>query len=176
EVDVDVDETDVIGVELGQTSEVRVDAFPDLVIKGKVTEIGSSAIQTIAGSEESKDFKVVITLEDPPKNLKPGLSASADIITAEKSDVLTVPISALVLKESEKETETAGKKQEEGVFVIKDDRAQFRPVEKGIMGELNIEIVSGLEQGEDIAVGPYSALRQLKDDMLVKAEKKEESS
>lgn len=176
EVDVDVDETDVIGVELGQTSEVRVDAFPDLVIKGKVTEIGSSAIQTIAGSEESKDFKVVITLEDPPKNLKPGLSASADIITAEKSDVLTVPISALVLKESEKETETAGKKQEEGVFVIKDDRAQFRPVEKGIMGELNIEIVSGLEQGENIAVGPYSALRQLKDDMLVKAEKKEESS
>ena len=176
EVDVDVDETDVIGVELGQTSEVRVDAFPDLVIKGKVTEIGSSAIQTIAGSEESKDFKVVITLEDPPKNLKPGLSASADIITAEKSDVLTVPISALVLKESEKDTETAGKKQEEGVFVIKDDRAQFRPVEKGIMGELNIEIVSGLEQGENIAVGPYSALRQLKDDMLVKAEKKEESS
>jgi len=176
EVDVDVDETDVIGVELGQTSEVRVDAFPDLVIKGKVTEIGSSAIQTIAGSEESKDFKVVITLEDPPKNLKPGLSASADIITAEKSDVLTVPISALVLKESEKETETTGKKQEEGVFVIKDDRAQFRPIEKGIMGELNIEIVSGLEQGEDIAVGPYSALRQLKDDMLVKAEKKEESS
>jgi len=108
--------------------------------------------------------------------LKPGLSASADIITAEKSDVLTVPISALVLKESEKETETTGKKQEEGVFVIKDDRAQFRPIEKGIMGELNIEIVSGLEQGEDIAVGPYSALRQLKDDMLVKAEKKEESS
>jgi len=175
EVDVEVDETDVIGVELGQTSEVRVDAFPDLIIKGKVTEIGSSAIQTVTGSEESKDFKVVITLEDPPKNLKPGLSATADIITAEKSDVLTVPISALVLKESDEETESFGKSQEEGVFVIKDERAQFRPVEKGVMGELKIEIVSGLEHGEDIAVGPYSSLRQLKDDMLVKAEKKEES-
>lgn len=175
EVDVEVDETDVIGVELGQTSEVRVDAFPDLIIKGKVTEIGSSAIQTVTGSEESKDFKVVITLEDPPGNLKPGLSATADIITAEKSDVLTVPISALVLKESDEETDSSGKSQEEGVFVIKDERAQFRPVEKGVMGELKIEVVSGLEQGEDIAVGPYSALRQLKDDMLVKAEKKEES-
>jgi HlyD family secretion protein len=176
EVDVEVDETDVIGVELGQTSEVRVDAFPDLVIKGKVTEIGSSAIQTVTGSEESKDFKVVITLENPPKNLKPGLSATADIITAEKSGVLTVPISALVLKESDEETDTLANKQEEGVFIIKDDRARFRPVEKGIMGELNIEIVRGLEEGEDIAVGPYSALRQLNDDMLVKAEKKEESS
>ena len=175
EVDVEVDETDVIGVELGQTSEVRVDAFPDLVIKGKVTEIGSSAIQTVTGSEESKDFKVVITLEDPPTNLKPGLSATADIITAEKSDVLTIPISALVLKESDEKAESSGKSQEEGVFVIKDERAWFRPVEKGVMGELKIEIVSGLEQDEDIAVGPYSALRQLKDDMLVKAEKKEES-
>jgi len=175
EVDVEVDETDVIGVELGQTSEVRVDAFPDLIIKGKVTEIGSSAIQTVTGSEESKDFKVVITLEDPPKNLKPGLSATADIITAEKSDVLTVPISALVLKESDEEMESFGKSQEEGVFVIKDERAQFRPVEKGVMGELKIEIVSGLEHGEDIAVGPYISLRQLKDDMLVKAEKKGES-
>jgi HlyD family secretion protein len=175
EVDVEVDETDVIGVKLGQNSEVRVDAFPDLIIQGKVTEIGSSAIQTVSGSEESKDFKVVITLENPPNNLKPGLSATADIITAEKSDIFTVPISALILKEPDEKTEETEKKQEEGVFVIQDNRAKFRPVKKGIMGELKIEIESGLEEGETIAVGPYSALRQLKDDKLVKTEEKVES-
>jgi len=169
EVDVEVDETDIIGVEMGQSAEVQVDAFPDQAIKGSVTEIGSSAIQSLSGSEESKDFKVVITLENPPKNLKPGLSATADIITAEKYEVLTVPISALVLKETEEQTDI----QEEGVFVIKDDRAKFRPVEKGIMGELKIEIVSGVEEGEMVAVGPYSALRQLKDNTLVKSEEKE---
>jgi HlyD family secretion protein len=173
EVDVEVDETDIIGVELGQTSEVRVDAFPDQIIKGKVTEIGSSAIQALSGTEESKDFKVVITLEDPPKNLKPGLSATADIIIAEKSNVLTVPISALVLKETDEQTDGTEKTQEEGVFVIKDERARFCSVEKGIMGELKIEIVSGLEEEDIVAVGPYSALRQLKDDVLVKAEEKE---
>ncbi|MFW6123716.1 MAG: efflux RND transporter periplasmic adaptor subunit [Acidobacteriota bacterium] len=175
EIDVEVDETDIIGVELGQNSEVRVDAFPDQIIKGQVTEIGSSAIQTLSGSEESKDFKVVITLEDPPKNLKPGLSATADIITAEKSDVLTIPISALVLTETGGQTNDTEKSQEEGVFVIQDDRAKFHPVKKGIMGELKIEIISGLEEGDTAAVGPYSALRQLKDDMLVKAEEKEKS-
>jgi len=173
EVDVEVDETDIIGVELGQISEVRVDAFPDQIIKGQVTEIGSSAIQALSGTEESKDFKVVITLKDPPKNLKPGLSATADIITAEKSDVLTVPISALVLKEIDKQTNDREKTQEEGIFVIENDRAKFTPVEKGIMGELKIEIVSGLGEGDTVAVGPYSALRELQDDMLVKAEEKE---
>jgi HlyD family secretion protein len=173
EVDVEVDETDIIGVELGQISEVRVDAFPDQIIKGQVTEIGSSAIQALSGTEESKDFKVVITLKDPPKNLKPGLSATADIITSEKSNVLTVPISALVLKEIDEQTNDSEKTQEEGIFVIENDRAKFTPVEKGIMGELKIEIISGLGEGDTVAVGPYSALRELQDDMLVKAEEKE---
>jgi HlyD family secretion protein len=175
EVDVEVDETDVVGVRLGQKSEVRVDAFPDLIINGHVTEIGSSAIQSLSGTEESKDFKVVITLENPPADLKPGLSATADIITAKKSDVLTVSISALVLKEMDEQMESAENRQEEGVFVIKDDRAQFRPVEKGIMGELKIEIISGLTEGEVVAVGPYSALRQLTDETLVKTEQKKET-
>jgi len=175
EVDVEVDETDVIGVELGQLSEVRVDAFPDLIIKGHVTEIGSSAVQALSGSEESKDFKVVITLENPPNNLKPGLSATGDIITAEKSNVLTVAISALVLKESREKTEGVDERQKEGVFVIENDRAEFRPVKKGIMGELRVEILSGLEEEDTVAVGPYSALRQLSDDMLVKTEEKEET-
>ena len=175
EVEVEVDETDVIGVEIGQQAEVRVDAFPDQPIKGKVTEIGSSALQKVTSSEESKDFKVIITLENPPENLKPGLSATTDIITAEKTDVLAIPISALVLREKEdKEEEKKEKKdeQEEGVYVVKENRTKFFPVEKGIMGEMMIEITTGLEEGQDIVVGPYSALRQLKDDILIKPEEK----
>jgi HlyD family secretion protein len=175
EVEVEVDETDVIGVEIGQQAEVRVDAFPDQTIQGKVTEIGSSALQKVTSSEESKDFKVIITLENPPENLKPGLSATTDIITAEKTDVLAIPISALVLREREKEEEEKEEKkdeQEEGVYVVEENRAKFFPVEKGIMGEMMIEITTGLEEGQDIVVGPYSALRQLKDDILLKTEEK----
>jgi len=168
EVEVEVDETDVIGVKMGQPADVRVDAFPDDSVKGKVTEIGSSALQKLTMAEESKDFKVIITLEDPPENLKPGLSASAYIITARKNNVLAIPISALVLMEKE------GAEQEEGVYIVQESRVKFTPVQKGIMGELKIEITSGLEEGQDVVVGPYSALRQLKDDMLIKAEEKKE--
>lgn len=174
EAEVEVDETDVVGVEIGQVAEVLVDAFPDTVIFGKVTEIGSSALQNVSASEESKDFKVVITLEDPPENLKPGLSASSDIITAERDEVIAVPISSLVLKE--KEGESKDKKPMEGLYLVQsDNRVKFTPVEKGIMGELMIEITSGVETGQTIVVGPYSALRQLKDDLLVKPDKKAET-
>ena len=174
EVEVEVDETDVVGLKIGQLSEVRVDAFPNKTIKGKVTEIGSSALPKLTSSEESKDFKVVITLENPPENLKPGLSASADIITAEKKDVLAIPISALVLREKEAEDPEKKEKQEEGVYLIEETRAKFSPVQKGIIGELMLEIISGLEEGQKIVIGPYSALRQLKDDMLTKPEEKKE--
>lgn len=172
EVEVEVDETDVIGLSLGQKADIRIDALPDRVLQGEVTEIGSSALQKAMTSEESKDFKVVITLEDPPKSLKPGLSASADIITAERKDVLAVPISSLVLKEEE--TGEGNDRQEEGVYTIENSRAKFQPVKKGIMGELMLEITSGLEEGQEIATGPYNALRQLKEDTLVKAEEKKQ--
>ncbi len=172
EVEVEVDETDVVGVEIGHTAEVRVDAFPDEPIRGTVTEVGSSALERLTAAEESKDFKVVITLEDPPENLKPGLSASADIITARKDNVLAIPISALALREKEGESTTIEPEQEEGVYVVQESRVRFTPVQKGIMGELKIEIISGLEEGQEVVVGPYSALRQLKDEMLVKAEEK----
>jgi HlyD family secretion protein len=171
EVEIEVDETDVIGVKLGQEAEVRVDAFPDDIIKGKVTEIGSSALQVISSSQESKDFKVVITLESPPETLKPGLSASADIITAQKNAVLAVPISALVLREKEGGNGKGKEEQEEGVFIVDEDRVKFQLVTKGIMGELMIEIVTGLEEGQQIVVGPYSVLRELKDGRLIKEEK-----
>ena len=181
EVEVEVDETDVVGVQLGQIADVRVDAFPSQVFKGKVTEIGSSALQktgAAATTTESKDFKVVVTLDNPSKLLKPGLSASSDIIIAEKKQVLAVPISALVLKDKKSEGPAAaaapaksrGANEEEGVYAVESGRAKFVPVKKGIMGELMIEIVSGLTENQDVVVGPYDALRQLKDGLLVKAE------
>lgn len=172
EVEVEVDETDVIGVQIGQSAEVKVDAFPEQNIKGKVTEIGSSAIQKVTATQESRDFKVVITLENPPKSLKPGLSASADIIIASKKDVLAVPISALILREKDEEGEKGKKKEEEGVYLVTDNKVKFRPVKKGIMGEMMIEVTEGLEEGEQIAVGPYNSLRQLKDESLIKPEEK----
>ncbi|MFQ6110354.1 MAG: efflux RND transporter periplasmic adaptor subunit [Candidatus Aminicenantales bacterium] len=175
EVEVEVDETDVVNVRLAQPAEVRIDAFPNLNIEGKVTEVGSSALQKITASEESKDFKVVITLDNPPESLKPGLSASADIITAEKKDVLAVPISALVLREKEGQEEKTKEEQEEGVYVIdRENRVKFRHVKKGIMGEMMVEIASGLEEGDEIVVGPYDSLRQLKDGVLIKPEEKKE--
>jgi len=175
EVEVEVDETDVVGVQLGQTTNVRVDAFPDVVFKGKVTEIGSSALQktTATTTQESKDFKVIITLENPSQTLKPGLSASADIVTAEKKGVLAVPIASLVVREkpaSDKDKKDA--KEEEGVYIVENSRVKFQPVAKGITGGMNIEVLSGLKEGQEIVTGPYNSLRELKDDILIKSEEK----
>ncbi len=183
EVEVEVDETDVVGVQLGQSANVRVDAYPDKVFSGKVTEVGSSALtktNVTSTTEESKDFKVVITLENPPEKLKPGLSASADIITAEKKGVLAVPVSALVMRDKpadakeakDKPAAGADKKEEEGVFILENGRAKFQIVSKGITGGMNIEIVSGLKENQELISGPYSALRELKDGALVKSDEK----
>lgn len=175
EVEVEVDETDVVDVHLGQEANVRVDAYPDVIFKGQVTEVGSSALQKLTGgvsTQESKDFKVVITLENPPYRLKPGLSASSDIITAEIKGALAVPISALVVRETDEPDPNRpnAKKEEEGIFVTENGRAKFRPVTKGIMGGMMLEIKEGLQEGQEIVAGPYSALRELKDDVLVKGE------
>ncbi len=179
EVEVEVDETDVIGVALGQEADVRVDALPNTVFKGQVTEIGSSAIQQStsglsSSTQESKDFKVVVTLNDPDRKLKPGLSASADIIVARRTQALAVPISALVLRDKPDAPAgaPASAREEEGVFVVEAGRAKFAPVTKGIAGGMNIEIVAGLKEGQEIVGGPYAALRELKDGVLVKADAK----
>ena len=99
-----------------------------------------------------------------------GLSASADIITAEKQDVTVIPISAMILKEDE-DDEAQEESSREGVYVVEDNRTKFQPVEKGIMGDLLIEITSGLKGGQEVVSGPYSALRILKDNSLVKRDK-----
>jgi len=177
EVEVEVDETDVIGVALGQDANVRVDAMPGTIFKGKVTEIGSSAIQkATAGvqTQESKDFKVVVTLENPARQLKPGLSASADVIVAERKKVPAVPISALVLREKPDvdKNAPASAREEEGVYTVEAQRVKFVPVGKGITGGMMIEITSGVQEGQEIVTGPYASLRGLKDGALVKPEAK----
>jgi HlyD family secretion protein len=174
EVEVEVDETDVVGVKLGQPAEVKVDALPDQVLKGTVTEIGSSALDKLtATQQESRDFKVTITLSNPPDTLKPGLSASADIITAEKKSVLAIPISALVIREKESARPSDKERaEEEGVYIVATGRAVFQPVSKGIMGGLLVEISAGLKEGQEVIVGPYNSLRELKDGALIKPEAK----
>jgi HlyD family secretion protein len=174
EVEVEVDETDVVGVKLGEKADIKVDALPNQVLKGDVSEIGSSAIEKLSTTqEESRDFLVKITLQNPPKSLKPGLSASADIVTAEKKAVLAVPISALVLREKDNPDPVKKEKiEEEGVYVLENGRAKFFPVSKGIIGGLDIEIASGLKEGQEVIIGPYSALRELKDGTTVKLEVK----
>jgi HlyD family secretion protein len=180
EVEVEVDETDVIGVSLGQEADIRVDALPGTIFKGKVTEIGSSALlKATAGvaTQESKDFKVVVTLDNPDRKLKPGLSASADIIVSQQKQVLAVPISSLVLREKPNvdKNAPAAAREEEGVYTVEAGRVKFTPVGKGITGGMMIEITSGLKEGQEIVTGPYASLRGLKDGVLVKAEPKKEA-
>lgn len=197
--EVKVDETDIVNVRIGQDADVTIDAVPGKVFKGKVTEIGSQAVlrssglattQTTTSNQEAKDFKVVVTLANPPDNVRPGLSTTAKIKTAEKKDVVAIPIQALAVR-SRKDLEEAAKnakkngnvtlaappppaagdpKKDEvqGVFVVNGKKAAFRPVETGISGITDIEITKGLQAGDEIVVGSYKALRTLKPEATVK--------
>jgi HlyD family secretion protein len=199
--EVKVDETDIVNIKIGQDADVTIDAVPGKVFKGKVTEIGSQAVlrssglattQTTTSNQEAKDFKVVVTLSTPPENLRPGLSTTAKIKTAEKKDVVAIPIQALAVR-SRKDLEEAAKnakkvgnvtlaappppaagdpKKDEvqGVFVVNGKKAAFRPVETGISGVTDIEITKGLQAGDEIVVGSYKALRTLKPEASVKVD------
>ncbi len=191
--EVKVDETDITGVQLGQTADVTVDALPGKTFKGHVTEVGDQALlrstgvstsQSTAGTEEAKDFKVVVTLDDPSHELRPGLSATAKITTAHKDNVIAIPLQALVMEvpDSGKKKgphkvnaslSTAPKpKPEQGVFILRKEgrklRAIFVPVKTGITGTSDIEATSGVKPGDEIVVGPYRILRTLKDNAVVK--------
>ncbi|HTG29542.1 MAG TPA: efflux RND transporter periplasmic adaptor subunit [Methylomirabilota bacterium] len=201
--EVKVDETDIVNVKTGQDADVTIDAVPGKVFKGKVTEIGSQATlrssglattQSTTSTQEAKDFKVVVTLAAPPDNLRPGLSTTAKIKTAEKKNVVAIPIQALAVR-TRKDLEQAAKdaskkgnsgvtlaappppapgdpKKEEvqGVFVVNGKKAVFRSVETGISGVTDIEITKGLQPGDEIVVGSYKALRTLKPASSVKVD------
>jgi HlyD family secretion protein len=190
--EVKVDETDIVNVKVGQEAKIKVDALGDRQLNGHVSEVGNSALTRTGGtatttqgaSQEAKDFKVVVTLDDPPPELRPGLSATATIVTATRQGVLTAPIQALTIREfddeSKKAIEETAKKtddptkkkiEKEGVFTMKEAMAFFRPVKTGITGTTDIEIIDGLLEGDEIITGPYQILRTLKDNTRIKIEK-----
>ena len=193
--EVKVDETDIVNVQLGQPAEITVDALPNKVFKGHVTLVGDQALlrstgvatsQSTTGTEEAKDFKVVVTLDNPSDELRPGLSCTAKITTAHKTNVLALPIQALTMYDPATEKAKTGGVQAasnsakpnpvQGVFVMQKDphgrlRAKFVAVTTGITGATDIEVLSGLSDGEEIVTGPYKTLRDLKGGALLKRDK-----
>jgi HlyD family secretion protein len=193
--EVKVDETDIVNVKLGQPAQVTIDAIPNKTFSGKVTEIGNNAVVRSTGvstsqqniaTEEAKDFKVVVTLDHPPDNLRPGLSTTAKITTATRQAALMLPIQALTvrrkadLKEQSKDSsavQAAGpstseddNKELQGVFVIRNKKAQFVPVETGISGTTDIEVLKGLQKGDEIVTGSYKVLRTLRNGASVRVD------
>ncbi|HER43990.1 MAG TPA: efflux RND transporter periplasmic adaptor subunit [Candidatus Eisenbacteria bacterium] len=182
ETEVEVDETEVVHIKLGDPAKVTLDAFPDTSYAGRVTEIGNSPIlSTGAAGQQGIDFKVVITITDTIPNVRPGLSADTEITVAERADVPSIPIQSLTvrrekdLKGREKADSTAAgdpeegeSKEIEGVFVVEGGRAGFRAVEVGISSQKYFEVISGLEEGEKVVSGNYKAIRDLSDGQLVK--------
>jgi HlyD family secretion protein len=189
EVVVQVDETDVPEISLADSALVRIDAFPDRAFSGRVTEIGNSAIrppsQQTAGQQAAIDFEVVITLDASDIALRPDLSATADIVTATRTGVLSVPIIALTVRElptDSSATEVEGGPDnepidQEGVFRVAGGTASFVPIEIGIAGQEYFEVISGLSEGDTVVAGPYVRIRQLRDgDAVRHAESGGESS
>lgn len=172
----EVDETDVPSVKPGQRASVTIDAYPNKTFSGLVTEVGSSPIPRVGGgggTTEAVNFEVKIQIANPPPGVRPGFSASADIITGTRSKALAVPIQSLVVRE--KPQKGAGKPQdEEGIFLVDGGKAKFVPVKTGLSGDSSIEIVAGLKPGQQIITGPFRALREIKDGTKVKEQKKSE--
>jgi HlyD family secretion protein len=198
--EVKVDETDIVDLRMNQSADVTVDALPGRIFKGHVTQIGDQAIlrstgiatsQSTTGTQEAKDFKVVVTLDDPSSELRPGLSATAKITTAQQSDVISIPIQALTMRKPgdlvrdakgnapkvdasapPPTQSTTPDVPEQGVFVLGEDhgklRVKFVPVKTGITGATDIEVTSGVKQGDEIVTGPYKTLRTLGNNSLVK--------
>lgn len=190
EADMRVDETDIPRVKLGQIAEMTIDAFPGKTFEGTVSEIGSSPIAASLSSSQTGavEFSVKIALKTPPPEIRPGFSVTAEIETGRKTDVLAIPVQALVLQDqaakiektesskdggSSKEVKKGPQireKEVEGVFVVEKEKAKFVPVKTGLQGELSIEISEGLTDGQEVITGPFRVLRTLKDGDLVRPE------
>jgi HlyD family secretion protein len=188
--EVNVDETDIVSVKLGEPAEVTIDAIPNRIFKGHVIEIGDTAIvrssgvaasQSQTSSQEAKDFKVTIALDIPEDLVRPGLSCTAKITTATRKNVLAIPIQALTMRQRKQletgkpgdtlQTEAAQKAANEelqGVFVVRNGKAVFQKVDTGITGVTNIEVLQGLKPGDQIVTGNYQAIRTLRNEAKVK--------
>ncbi len=204
---VQVDETDVVRVSLGDSVQVTIDAFPDTTFAGRVTKISNSAkldagMSSSQGGNQDRavDFDVEITIDNPPADVRPDLSTTSRIITDTRTKALSIPIIALTVREHEpvprgdtssvpaRNASTAPPKQDsapgaggkkgkerEGVFVVTDGKATFRPVKVGIAGDEYFEVIDGVREGETIVAGTYQAIRDLKDGQKVKAAKAPET-
>ncbi len=180
----EVDETDVPEIAVGDSAMVELDAFPDESFVGHVTEIGNSAIrppsQNTGGQTQTIDFEVVITLQDPSETLRPDLSSTAEIITDSRENAVAAPIIAVTVRDEElddgeERAEGDEVPQLEGVFVVEDGVAKFVEVEVGIAGQDYFEIISGLSGGETVVAGPYQAVRTLRDDDPVREQSDREA-
>lgn len=186
ETRVKVDETDVARINIGDSAVVQIDAFPDTTFTGRVTKISNSAVRAagqMQAADQAVDYEVTIQLLNVPAETRPDFSATAKVITDSRTNVLSVPIIALTVRENENMTpgDTAtglakarpakeiGKKDVEGVFIVgADNKVTFRPVKVGIAGEKHFEVLNGLKPGEKIVAGTYQAIRELKDGTLVR--------
>lgn len=168
----EVDETDIPSVTVGQHANVTIDAYPNKTFSGLVTEVGSSPIvqNGQSGGSQAVNFEVKVQIENPPPGVRPGFSCSADIVTGTRTKALAIPIQALVVRE--KGNGGKGKPQdEEGVFVNNGGTVKFAPVKTGLSGDSNIEITGGVKEGQQIVTGPFRALREIKDGSKVKEQK-----
>ena len=197
--EVKVDETDITSLRDGQVAEVTIDAVPGKTFKGHVTEVGELAIlrssgqasmtSTTANTQEARDFKVVVTIDNPPAGVRPGLSATAKIQTAQRKNVLTIPIQALAertqkeieeaksgkagsvtLAASKSDSAASQKADIQGVFIVRGQKAEFVPVQTGITGVADIEVLSGLQESDAIVTGSYKALRTLRPGATIKVD------
>lgn len=194
--EVKVDETDIVNVQLNQVANVTIDAIPNRTFTGKVIEIGNTAIlrssglaasQSATSNQEAKDFKVVVAIDLPPDEIRPGLSCSAKIVTATRRNTLSIPIQALTVRKkgdleapkqgvqasTEAPTDKSRKEEIQGVFVVNNGRAEFHKVETGITGATDIEVLSGLNEGDHIVTGSYKAIRTIRNDTRVKIDNRE---
>ena len=189
-----VDETDIVSVRLNQPSEVTIDAMPNRSFRGHVVEIGNTAIlrstglaasQSTTANQEAKDFKVVVAIDNPPDDIRPGLSCSGKITTATRQHTLTIPIQALTIRQrgdlapataadgvhaasNDAAAEKARKEEIQGVFVIRNGNAEFQQVTTGITGSTDIEVLGGLNEGDEIVTGSYKVIRTLRNSAKVK--------
>jgi HlyD family secretion protein len=204
QAEVEVDETNIPHVELGQIAKISIDAIPDRTFKGHVSEIGNSPIQAATGAAgtQATNFKVVVVLDEEVPDVRPGFTATADITTATRKNVVGVPIPAVAVRELVYDAngqvvkqpkpdkrkratpvETVASAQElqpgqtrketEGVFVIRDGKAEFVPIKMGIAGDKFFEVNAGLKVGDQVITGPYNSVRSMADGDAVHVDPKE---
>ena len=199
--EIKVDETDIVNVDMAQKADVTIDAIPNKTFTGHVIEIGNTAIlrstglaasQSAVSSQEAKDFKVVVALDNPPDDARPGLSCTAKITTATRKNVLTIPIQALTVRQKgqlepkpkngksveaatakpDPAAEKAKKEELQGVFVVSGGKAVFKKVDTGITGATDIEVLNGLSEGDQIITGTYQVIRTIANEAQVKVDNK----